>query len=270
MSETLEVLYNQKISEGTIANMLKSKANQAAEVYGQIMGHIEQSKVVGVDESGCSVEGEKSWIWTWVTKAYSLFYISENRGKKTSNLLFPHGFKKGILNSDCWRTHLNTKAKNHQICIPHLRRECQGLIDFHRSTWAKKLDEVLHEILMECRKKRIHLKTKQRIENTLDKILASKLTKSHKSVRSLKDRLIRLRKNITPCLYDRKVPPDNNASERAIRMIKLKTKISGTFRSWERAQIFSVLRTIVDSAIKQGIHPFMAIQNPNIIVIPTE
>ena len=270
LSETMEVLYNQKISEGTIANMLKSKAEQAADAYDQIIQHIEQSKVVGVDESGCSVRGDKSWIWTWVTKAYSLFYISENRGKKTSNLLFPRGFRKGTLTSDCWRTHLNTTAKNHQICIPHLRRECQGLIDFHRSAWAKKLDNVLNEILIECRKKRIHLKTKQRIENSLDEILASKLTNSHKSIRALKNRLIRLRNNITPCLYDRKIAPDNNASERAIRMIKLKTKISGTFRSWDGSHIFSVLRTIVDSAIKQSIHPFLAIQNPNIFLNPPE
>lgn len=267
LSEAMAILYGQKISEGTIDNMLSSTADQAADVYDQIISHIEKSEVVGVDESGCSVESTKSWAWTWVTPRYSLIHISDNRGYKTTQSLFPNGFTKAILNSDCWKTHLKTIAKGHQICIPHIRRECQGLIEFQRSKWAKKLDHVLQEILLACRLHRIPKGKKQDIEENLDKILACKLTKSHKSIKALKTRLIRLRDCLTVCLYNRKVPPDNNASERAIRMIKLKNKISGTFRSRKGAHRFAVLRTIVDSAIKQGIHPFEALQNPNIILI---
>jgi len=57
--------------------------------------------------------------------------------------------------------------------------------------------------------------------------------RSHKNAIALKNRLVRLRQHITVCLYNRKVRPDNNASERVIRMIKLKLKISGQFRSWD-------------------------------------
>jgi len=267
LSEAMAVMYGQKISEGTIDNILRSKAEQASDVYDQIISDIEKSDVVGVDESGCSVEGTKSWAWTWVTPRYSLIYISDNRGYRTTQSLFPNGFTKAVLNSDCWKTHLKTIAKGHQICIPHIRRECQGLIEFHGSKWAKKLDHVLQEILLACRLQRIPKQKKDDIEENLDKVLAYELTKSHKSIKALRTRLIRLRDCLTVCLYNRKVPPDNNASERAIRMIKLKTKISGTFRSRDGAHRFAVLRTIVDSAIKQGIHPFDALHNPNIILI---
>lgn len=266
LCEVLEVIYGQRISEGTIDNIIRSKSEQAMDTYAQVIERIANSKVVGVDESGCSVKGNKHWAWTWVTPKYSLLHISDNRGYQTSQKLFPKGFTKGILNSDCWRTHLKTKAKGHQICIPHLRRECQGLIEFHRSKWAKKLDKILQEIQQICRMPKIPMEKKEDIENKLDTVLASKLTKSDKSVQSLKRRLIKLRNCMTACLYNRKVPPDNNASERAIRMIKLKTKISGTFRSFQGADRFAILRTIVDSAIKQGIHPFDALQNPSIIL----
>lgn len=180
LTEMIATQYGQKISQGSIDNILTAKAKEAAPAYEQIIKHIEKSPVVGVDESGCTVNGEKTWAWTWVTPRYSLFHISENRGYKTVMDFFPDGFKHAVLISDCWRTHLKTRAKGHQICIPHIRRECQGLIDFFGSKWAKQLDLVLQEITLVCRSKRIPIKTKQWIEDRLDKLLAGKLTRSHK------------------------------------------------------------------------------------------
>ena len=266
IAEMLEIMYGCKISEGTIDNMIKQKADQCMDTYTKIIESIQDSKAIGVDESGCSVEGSKHWAWTWVTPLYSLIYISDNRGYQTSELLFPNGFERGVLNSDCWKTHLKTVAKNHQVCLAHLRRECQGLIEFHQSSWARRLDKVFQDIFHVCTLPRIPSEKKREIEQRLDRLLDCHLSKSHKSIKSLKNRLVRLRDCITVCLYNRKVPADNNASERAIRMIKLKSKISGTFRSKSGAHRFAVLRTIVDSSIKQGVNPFIALQNPQILL----
>ncbi|TAG52554.1 MAG: hypothetical protein EAZ27_12095 [Cytophagales bacterium] len=46
------------------------------------------------------------------------------------------------------------------------------------------------------------------------------------------------------------VPPDNNGSERTIRNAKVKTKVSGQFKSLENAQIFALLRSVVDTPLK--------------------
>lgn len=48
------------------------------------------------------------------------------------------------------------------------------------------------------------------------------------------------------------VPADNNGSERAIRNVKVKQKISGQFKSFDGAMNFAVLRSITDIAIKNG------------------
>lgn len=48
------------------------------------------------------------------------------------------------------------------------------------------------------------------------------------------------------------VPPDNNASERAIRNVKVKTKVSGQFKSIENANIFAILRSVIDTCIKNN------------------
>lgn len=47
------------------------------------------------------------------------------------------------------------------------------------------------------------------------------------------------------------VPPTNNSSERAIRNIKVKQKVSGLFRSMPGAQTFIKLRSVIDTCIKQ-------------------
>ena len=53
-------------------------------------------------------------------------------------------------------------------------------------------------------------------------------------------------------LYSFEVPPDNNASERAVRTFKVKQKVSGLFRSFEGSHSFAVIRSLVDTIIKNG------------------
>jgi len=72
---------------------------------------------------------------------------------------------------------------------------------------------------------------------------------------SLQKRLIKYRQHIFTFLYYHDVPPDNNASERAIRNVKVKQKISGQFRSFTGAENFAILRSVIDTAIKNNLNP---------------
>lgn len=53
-------------------------------------------------------------------------------------------------------------------------------------------------------------------------------------------------------LYFKNVPPDNNASERAIRNVKVKQKISWQFKKEQAAQNFAKIRSVIDTTIKSG------------------
>ncbi len=76
------------------------------------------------------------------------------------------------------------------------------------------------------------------------------LPEEDKELIAFKKRLKKYRDYIFTFLYRQEVPPDNNASERAIRNLKVKLKISGQFKSESGADNFAVLRSVIDTTIK--------------------
>ncbi len=63
--------------------------------------------------------------------------------------------------------------------------------------------------------------------------------------------LKRVRDYLTPCLYEREVPPDNDESERDIRGFKVKSKVSGQWRSAKGTEDFCAIRSVIATAIKR-------------------
>ncbi len=84
----------------------------------------------------------------------------------------------------------------------------------------------------------------------LGELLQFSLDKNYGKAKTLQKNLLKHQQYILYFLYDPEVPPDNNGSERAIRNIKVKQKISGQFKSNQGANGFAILRSIIDTTIK--------------------
>ena len=259
------VMTGQKLSTGFIQNTIQRTADTLEVWRDKILEQIKASQVVHSDETGCRIGGKRQWFWIWTTELYSYIRASAGRGYKTITTCLGEGRFKFTLVSDRWAAQLKTKAKQHQICLVHLLRNCNELIESYGSKWAAKLKKVLQGIIELCRLSRIPKQKKLQIQQKLDALLSAPLSTSHTKIKTLQKQLCKCRESITTCLYQRKVPPHNNSSEQGIRNIKVKQKVSTHFRTMKGAQDYAIIRSIVDSAAKMGIHPLKAIQNPQLL-----
>ena len=257
MRELLNDAFGLSISEGGIHELLNRLALKATPAYDMIKERIASSKVVGTDETGCKINGVKSWMWAWQNDLATFIAPSFNRGFATIQSNFEFGFINAVLVHDCWKSHFQVHTQNHQICIAHLLRELNYFIEVHKDPWAINFRQLLLDSL-EIKHKMNHEDyynnhaPKDDILTRFSKLLSENINEKTKDLHAFFKRMTKYKDYVFSFLHYPDVPADNNGSERAIRNVKVKQKISGQFKSFEGAMNFAVLRSITDTAIKNG------------------
>ena len=113
---------------------------------------------------------------------------------------------------------------------------------------------------MELRRAGIITSRKIKVLKTkMKKLLGESLTHLDKEFESFKKGILKVKDFLFNFLSDPHVPYDNNASERGVRKIKIKQKVSGCFRTDSGADDFAKLHSIAETAMKNGNSKFKAI-----------
>lgn len=257
MSEFFNDFCNLPISQGTICNLLEKFAVKVQPAYELIAQKIENQKVVGADETGIKINGEKGWFWAWQNRFMTFIAFSKSRGFTTIETNFSRGFIDAVLVHDCWASHFKTPSKTHQICIAHLLRELIFFEEKHKSQWATNFKNLLIKSLEVKRNltPKMYLspiKERTEILKKLEVLLQKSVPKEKKDLYAFHKRMTKYKDYIFTFLHYNDVPPDNNGSERAIRNVKVKQKISGQFKTENGVQIYAVIRSVTDTCIKNG------------------
>ena len=255
MQELFRDIFSVPISEGGIHCLLDRLSTKALPLYYRIRDMVIKSPVVGTDETGGRLNGKKIWIWTWQNDRLTWLHGTNNRGYKTIEDNFPKGFKDAVLVHDCWKSHFQTDVQTHQLCTAHLLRELNYLDERYGHRWTGSFRKVILDGI-ELKKKLDPgdyyrpLRERTDLENKLKELLTCRLDEKLKELFSFQKRMLKYKDYILTFLYHPKVPSDNNGSERAIRNVKVKQKVSGQFKSWKGVENFLVLRSITDTALK--------------------
>jgi transposase len=213
--------------------------------------------VVGSDETGIKINGEKGWFWTWQNKLMTYIAFSTNRGFASIETNFAKGFQKAVLVHDCWSSHFKTVCKTHQLCTAHLLRELIFFEERHQSKWATDFKSLIYKALEI--KKNLSLQeyekpTTKRSEILLELniLLQTPVAKEQKDLYAFHKRMTKYKEYVFTFLFYQYVPPDNNGSEITIRNVKVKQKISDQFKTQRGAQIYAIIRSVTDTCIKNG------------------
>lgn len=266
LEQLCQDIFNFKLCTRTIENTLEEAYQKGKPLHQKIMGIVKRCLWVGSDETGERVEGKRWWKWVWQSAIATYYAISVSRGYKVVEEHFGEDYEY-ILVHDCWSAHNNTTAKTgHQQCHSHLQRELKFLIETYHSKWAYDLNKFLgasqrarDQIWEEYFDKNMRCQIIEKYEETLKTFIETE--HPQKDVLRFQKRIKKHEKSILLFMKYRYVPFHNNGSEQAVRMTKVKQKISGGFRSQQGAKRHAVLLSIIETSKKQKKNILQAIRD---------
>ena len=257
--EFLNDVMGLSISTGGIHNILQRIAEKALPMYDAIKQKVLQATCIGTDETGLNINGKNHWAWTWQNNTLTYIVCAASRGFKTIASVFENGLPNAALIHDRWPCHFQIDAKAHQICTAHLLRDLNYINELYKDKckWATVFKVLLQDAIQ--LKKELTTKDyyypnikRDTLFEQLNQWLLYPIDQQHKLSQKLQKKLLAKRECILYFLLQSNVAPDNNGSERAIRNIKVKQKISGQFKTLQTANLFAVLRSVIDTSIKNG------------------
>ena len=263
LRQTCLDLFGQSLSLGTLTQTNQCAYHALDSVESATIRGITQAAVVHVDESGLRVAGSLHWLHVACTPELTHYGVHANRGTVAMDALgvLPHC--RQWLVHDHWKAYYKYDAL-HALCNQHLLRELKFLAEEQFEAWASELSTFLIEwkrdpltslgldeeqFSQAHRRYRLILRRGRR--NHPRRRHGQGRTQQDKAT-NLLDRLEDYDLSVLAFLIDPKVPFTNNQGEQDIRMIKVKQKISGCFRTLDGAQVFARIRGYLSTCRKQG------------------
>ena len=274
--ELLTDLYGQPVSNGTVITASFQVAEQVAPVNRAVKAHLVQTaEVVHLDESGMRVEEKLHWVHVASTTHLTHLELNAHRGTQAHDAIGILPQRTGLVVHDDYASYFQYPAASHSACNAHHLRELRFVYERYHQSWAEQLAQLLVEIKhavdtaqqagqTALRPDQI-IDFEHRYEGLINQGLQTNPPPAvdpsapkrrgrvkQSTPKNLLDRLHKHQRAVLSFMYDFKVPFDNNQAERDLRMVKLKQKVSGCFRTQVGAEVFCQIRSYVSTARKNG------------------
>ena len=225
------------VSNGTIVNFVKALGIKTERIVEKIKEELLNSNLMYIDGTSGRCNNKNICIRNYSTERNTYLAPTKNKSKKcieetgilpkyTGNLVHDH------------ETVIYNYGNKHIECNVHVSRYLKGCFENTGHKWALKMRSFLcslDEIIEEGYAKNITIK-KKFLRQEEQKLL---------------NRLVKYKENHTMFLCDFNAPFDNNLSERDIRHVKMKQKISGYFNNMETCKWYCNIKSVIITFKKQ-------------------
>lgn len=279
--ELLEDFYGHRPTEAFVLAANSALVHQVEPSLAVIKQQLINSDVVHFDESGLRVEGKLHWLHVASTQALTYYGVHRKRGQVGMQAIGILPLFKGRAVHDHWQSYFAFEQCQHALCNAHHLRELQFILEQYQQPWAQHMAQLLLDIKAEvdtAPPEHISLPPKRVIhfEQRYDKLIAQGLKanpppdtpatkkrgrKKQSPPKNLLDRLQNHKSQVLAFMADFRVPFDNNLAERDVRMVKIKQKVSGSFRTSTGAETFCAIRSYISTARKHGLNVINATHN---------
>jgi transposase len=281
VSETLENFLGVRVNESSIFSYNKELYDNLSITDMILKNSILSSEVLNLDETGFYVNTTRNWLHSYSTENLTYYSHHEKRGKIAMNEIGILPLFNGTGVHDFWKSYFNYDFV-HALCNAHHLRELNFVSESEKFDWSDKINDLLlqikttvddakflgHHSLNIDILNQYSLNYQSILNDGLLNYPKSDLRKQSKG-KNLLDRLINNKDSVLAFMYNFDIPFDNNQAERDIRMMKLKQKISGGFRTQTGADYFCRIRSFISTAKKHGENIlqqiFLALENKDYV-----
>ena len=282
--ELLADVLGVEVSTGWLCVVQRDAARRLGPFDDEIRAQLKIAAVLCADETGTRLSTGKTWVHTLANGLLTLLVAHPNRGVDALRDIGILEAYEGTVVHDGWKSYGLLGGFTHAQCGAHFLRHLEAAGETHANRdWVKAVTGALHaariaaELAGDAGERSVPGEISAPILAAYDSavMVAFGLCPPgppprlrgtggwrnwQRDTYNLARRLRDERSQILRCLEDTRVPSTNNTAERALRMVKLHDKISGTFRSDDGLDAFLALRSYLQTAAKHRINLLHALQ----------
>lgn len=272
-------IYGHPVSEQTIQDAETTAYDNLEGFQTQVEALLPSAKILHGDETGLRVAGKLWWVHALGSRLLTWYGLHARKGREAMEHFGILASFHGRLIHDCLASYFEWPCR-HGLCNAHLLRELTFLFENLHQDWAGKMNR----LLLDMNKRVSELEALGRVKpshaeravwfrryNTLvaegyaanpppppPPVRRRGRPKKTKAL-NLLDRMQRHKKAVLAFLCDFRVPFTNNHAEQILRMIKVRQKISGCFRTTAGAERFLRVRSYIATVRKHELPVFQAL-----------
>jgi transposase len=266
-------IYASSFNQSTLLKALRECFVKLEPVAGRVKEKILESELAHLDETGIRVEGKLNWMHVASNQQWTHLFVHQNRGsealKSAESILKEY---RGKAVHDCYASYFLFEGCQHFLCNAHILRELERLKE-SGSVWGELMQRLIYRMYEASQKGQEELKHRSRWEQLYNKICdlgdleepppkkGKRGREKNSFGRNLLNRLRKYRDGILEYAFNPKIPFTNNQAERDLRNVKVKQKISNSFRTQEGAKIYARIQGFVSTLKKQEMNIFQELVN---------